>query len=658
MIPETTLRTRLLVSFIFASLTPLIVALLIVAPRYKDDIQREAQRALETNATIATESFSDLKRDRLEQARLNATTFSSATRRRGEVATQLRRQQVGVSNAYLLHVDPAMMVTHTVNSNVHRLQWPDLEAVLRSEEPTSFVSIIPRVEVDTLGLSSASGITLKDTKGGSADASEVEGALAVVAVSPADAGNVRGSLVVVDILNNDFDFVDSVTAKVGGVSTIFQNGVRVSTTVRDNDGARALGTAISDQVRAQTLVAGRPFRGEAFVVDRDYLTAYDPIRDPSGKVIGMVFVGVETTPYDNAVESFMVLMGVIMLLGAALAVVPGWVGSRELSRPLVAVSEAADRVAKGDLTVSVPETGFTEARTLATAFNSMTSDLRHLIGAMRVSSSTLDSVSSQIANAADAAAESGAIQASSVAETTATVEEIDRSFAAVADGARRVLEIAEESLAVAERGREAVEDGAGHVERLAGGTMAVREAAGDLAAVAEDIGQVTHVIKTISEQTKILALNAAIEAARAGDAGKGFRVVASEIRNLADSVTTSVDDIQRLVGQIQGASRALSDTAESQAGVGQQTVVETMKTRDAFDSIYDRMEGTALAAREIATAAAQQQAAARAIVGAMHDVSRGVSGNAAASRQLADSANDIERESAALSDELKGFKTD
>ena len=212
----------------------------------------------------------------------------------------------------------------------------------------------------------------------------------------------------------------------------------------------------------------------------------------------------------------------------------------------------------------------------------------------------------------------------------------------MADGARRVLDIAEDSLEAAQQGRGSIETSVINVEMLAGGSVAVAQGAEHLGEVAEDISQVTTLISSIAEQTKILALNAAIEAARAGEAGKGFGVVATEIRTLADSVSTSAGRIAQLVDGIQGASRILTETANSQGDSATNTVQSAAQTRRSFDDILEQMERTAHAAREIAAAAQQQQAASRQIVEVMHQVSSGVTGNAAASQQLASSADNIQ----------------
>lgn len=657
-----TLRTRLMISFIAASVIPLVIAAWVAVPWFQSSIEDEAQRALSLHASVATEILAEEKADRAAQAVVVAADLAQGGGyRQADLGMALTRQAITASLDHMLFLDNAGKVrAASTGSSGREYTWPQIAESLKSTEATTVLTIMPASEVEEMQAVRRTSVPLKETEGGSATEAEVEGALSMVTIAPVNnsAGAKVGTLVAVDVLKKDNTYVDSVVEKVGGVATIFQNGVRVSTTVKTEAGERAVGTAISDPVRQATLEGGQVYRGEAFVVNRDYFTYYEPIVDPTGTRIGMVFVGLDKTPYAATINRFTIAMVALVVLGLLLAIAFAYFASRALSNPIAVVGDAAGRVAGGDLTVTVPMTGFREAQVMGGAFNTMTSSLRSLIGNVNKTVRSLDSVAGEISSAADNEADSAASQASAVAEASATIEELDRSFAAVADGARRVLEIAEDSLEVAERGRGAVESGIGHVERLAGGAQVVVSAAASLNEVAEDIGQVTFVIGSIAEQTKILALNAAIEAARAGEAGKGFGVVAAEIRTLADSVSTSIGRIGSLVNNIQDASKELAASADAQATLGDATVHETGRTRESFDEIYARMDRTAAAAREIATAASQQQSAARQIVDVMQQVSRGVSGTAASSRQLAESAGDVKREAGRLASGLQGFKVD
>ncbi len=653
----TSLRTRLLFSFMLASVTPILVAILIAVPWYARSVNQQAERALEANSTVAAALLSENATAMRAYSEIAARAVTIKPMSEAELRSELARQAVGMNGDLVMWVDRKGDVI-TSRGDDHTLAWPEVAAAVKSRDQGSFFSIAPGEEFAAMGLSDRYKVAVKKTEGGSAPQSEADGVLTEVVVRPVQdsVSGLDGSIVIVSPLKGNNEFVDSLASKLGGAATIFQNGVRVATTVKDASGSRAIGTAVSDKVRAATLAKGVAYRGEAPVLGKPYLTAYNPIKNSDNETIGMLFVGLDKAPYDSTVRGFAIAMALVAVVAILVGIIPGGLASRALAAPIIAVSDAAEHVATGDLTVKVPEVGFTEARRMGAAFNTMTAGLREILGVVGSSSDRLDNVSAEIAKAASYEADSATSQASAVAEASATVQEIDRSFAAVADGARRVLEIAEDSLAVAENGREAVTDGAGQVERLASGAVSVRESANQLAEVANDIDQVTFVIGSIAEQTKILALNAAIEAARAGAAGKGFGVVATEIRNLADSVSTSIGRIDELVRAIQASSKALTLTAEQQASDGQHAVVETMRTRDSFDAIFDRMERTASAAREIASAASQQQSAARSIVEVMQQVSQGVSGTAASARQLAEAAGDVEREANGLAGNLRRFR--
>jgi methyl-accepting chemotaxis protein len=285
-----------------------------------------------------------------------------------------------------------------------------------------------------------------------------------------------------------------------------------------------------------------------------------------------------------------------------------------------------------------------EARQLGDAFNAMADGLRGVLTNAADASDGLGKVAKDISVAAEASADGSSRQASAVAQATATLEELSRSFNSVAEGAGHVLQIAEDSLETADTGRDTIDAGNRNMEELSQGSGEVRAAAEAMAGVAADITEMTSMISGIAEQTKILALNAAIEAARAGEAGLGFGVVSTEIRALADSVSASAGRISGLVSGIQEASTRLIKTAGSQESLSHKGVGDSHATRDSFDEIYARMSDTAAAAREIAAAAAQQRTASEQLVQAMQEVSSSTSESASTAQQLAASAKVVEEE--------------
>jgi len=654
------LKTRLVAGFMVVALVPLLVAAVLAVSWYRSTLEAEALKTLRTHAETADVLLAERVTDRSAQISSVARALSdSETRRKESLPGELLRQAAAVDVTYLAFVDQRGIVKGATTGALGRtLAWEELAGIVRAGDATGFVGVMPPAEVAGIGFSNKLQLDVEPAAGGSADPAEAAGALSVVAVAPVvtSAGDTVGAVIGVEALKLDSDVVNSVVEKVGGEATLFQNGVRVATTIKDEDGAPTVGTPVLDTVRAAVIAGGQAYEGREDIAGRSYLSSYEPLRDPEGDVVGMFFVALDHTPYATTERNFALGMLVVTVLGVGLANLIAVVAAKGIAAPVAGIISASEKVATGDLTVEVPTEGFREARKMAATFNTMTGELRGLLDSMGSSASALDAVAGDITTAASSEAEGAEAQASAVAQTTATLEELDRSFGAVAEGARRVREIAEDSLEVADSGRDMVQGNAMHVAHLADSSGDVLTAASELSAVATDIGQVTTVIRSIAEQTKILALNAAIEAARAGEAGKGFGVVAAQIRSLAESVSASVGRINSLVGGIQEASHTLAASSEKQVVLGTEAVQDVMITRDKFDEIYARMDNTASAAREIAAAAEQQQTAARQIVDVMHQVSAGVSSTASSAHQVAQAAGNVKREAGSLSGRIKAFR--
>jgi len=188
------------------------------------------------------------------------------------------------------------------------------------------------------------------------------------------------------LLNRNFEIVDRVKdivykgekykEKDIGTATIFQGDLRIATNVLDDAGARAIGTRVSRDVNQAVLAEGRRYLGRAFVVSHWYITAYDPIRDPDGLIIGMLYVGMLEKPYvdlrNTVMGTFTLLAGLaVVVLLILLSVI-----AANITRPIGVLVEATAKVARGDLDHQVEiETG-DELGQLAGSFNQMTEELR------------------------------------------------------------------------------------------------------------------------------------------------------------------------------------------------------------------------------------------------------------------------------------------
>jgi len=650
------LRGRLIAAFIAIVVTALLPAAVFGVVRFDAMVSEQAQNTATTSMRTASGLLSD-----------QVTTVSGAVGESAGDATLLgadmsmpsysadlasRADVAGLT--YLAVLTPSgTVLSSNLTSARLEISWDKLVEWAANGTATSGLAVIPQTDVRTLGLADDLQLDVKETPNGTVVPDEEQGALCILATSPMG-GN---TLVGLRVLKLDYELVDSVVAKLGGTATVFQGGVRVSTTVKDGTGERAVGTVVSDTVRAEVLDNGRPFTGQAFVVDREYLASYEPLRDIEGNVIGMLYAGVDKTPFTAATRSFALTFGGVVVVALALALVGAFTVSRALTSPITTIGDAAARVATGDLTTRVPAQGYREARDLAESFNTMTSGLKAIIAQVDGSVHQLRAVSGEITAASSSSSEQANRQASAVAQTTATLEEMSRSFQSVSDGARRVLQVAEDALESAQDGVTTVDRAHDAMDELAAGARDLSTAAVAMDAVASEITEMTTIITGIAGQTKILALNAAIEAARAGEAGKGFAVVSSEIRSLADNVAQSAARIVDMVSGIQDASSRFQQAAIRQSTLSDSTLASRRESRQTFGLIVQQMEDTALAAREIAEAIVQQTRASDQLVQAMHLVSISSTETAAASRQLTDSAHSVESEAEMLVQGLTRFRT-
>lgn len=159
------------------------------------------------------------------------------------------------------------------------------------------------------------------------------------------------------LLNRNFDIVDKIKeivhegqvyeGKEIGTATIFQGGLRISTNVKNQDGSRALGTLVSDEIRDRVLKEGSRWVGEAFVVNAIYIAAYEPIRSPTNKIVGILYVGVLRQPFDDVLQKTLITFLEIALVGIVLIVLISVFLARRLARPLTRLEEIARNIAGG-----------------------------------------------------------------------------------------------------------------------------------------------------------------------------------------------------------------------------------------------------------------------------------------------------------------------
>ncbi|QFI70401.1 methyl-accepting chemotaxis protein [Sinorhizobium alkalisoli] len=328
---------------------------------------------------------------------------------------------------------------------------------------------------------------------------------------------------------------------------------------------------------------------------------------------------------------------------------------RHFARRTSALVEVARKVSAGDLERRAAYEGRDELAILGLSFNHVTSKLSGMIENERDDRERLEELLATISETAQHLSSSAAEilagttqqvegmreQSSAVAETVASVDDVLQTAEQAAQRAQQVSASYETAVTVSSEGRKALDDTVTMMNTVNARTEAI---AGDILSLAEnslEIGEIVSVVAEIADQTNLLALNAAIEASRAGEHGRGFNVVASEIRALADQSKSATTRVRRILTEIQKSTNAAVVGAEE----GTKSVSRALDTvREAGDTIRQLESIIADSARsvaQIAASAGQQKAGMKQIHDAMHYIDQASSQNLSAIRQAEEAAKDL-----------------
>lgn len=359
------------------------------------------------------------------------------------------------------------------------------------------------------------------------------------------------------------------------------------------------------------------------------------------RTVGTIQIGVNYKQVDAVLRKLVLVVGIAGGVILCLAVLCVRVFTGNVTSGITQFSESAGKVAEGDLRIQIAEEGYEEIRTLARAFNTMASNLRGTVRQVQEAGEKAGKFSSNVISLIQEQATNATQEAASISEITATVSELSRTSQQIAQSAEAVKETATKTVDMAQKGNVLVREGGEATNRIRMRVSDIAQKTLFLGEKSHEIGKVMDIIQEIASEIHLLALNAAIESAAAGEFGRRFSVVASEVRRLAEKTRESTDTIRTIISEIKAATDTSIQATE-------QGMVEVNKWKDtialsinAFEEIILGIEKTSEASTQISLATHQQTSANEQVVQAMHQVAETVQSTAAKMKGTSASAGEM-----------------
>ncbi|MFP5495872.1 methyl-accepting chemotaxis protein [Pseudomonas sp. SDO5522_S412] len=552
-----------------------------------------------------------------------------------------------------------------------------------------------------------------------------------------------------EVLNNNFAEVDEFKQMSGGVATLFvrsgEDFIRVSTSLTKQDGSRAIGTALDHQHPAyQRLLGGQGYVGRAVLFDRSYMTQYSPVRDASGKVIAVLFVGFDYTDAQNAQfdnlkrfrigqtgslalldeqkhwlvppagvqaldQSIPVMLdlaakpgkgrfwsdknedfysvavpfeggpwsvvasmpkaeiravtwsvGLRLAIGSLLAMLLA-VGAavwllRSKLQPLGDLVRQAEALGAGDLSARLNVSSHDEIGQLARSFNQMGEALSTMVSHIRKAAEDVNSRAQALSGLSGGAYEGMEQQSGEITSMAGAVEEFSATSLNIADNMGNTERLAQDNAQQTRIGRTSMQEASSSLEHIATALNSTATVINTLGQRSQEIGGIVGVITAIAEQTNLLALNAAIEAARAGEQGRGFAVVADEVRNLASRTRQATDEISGMIQSIQQETGNAISTMEQGNVLMQEGLARNADVASALARIDEQSRSAGQQFAAITTATQEQSSTATLLSSNLQSIALANSEQREVVSNLAITAKELETLAAGLRHEVDRFR--
>jgi methyl-accepting chemotaxis protein len=360
----------------------------------------------------------------------------------------------------------------------------------------------------------------------------------------------------------------------------------------------------------------------------------------------------------RSIDRSMVLCGILGGLAVLFLILTVIVLTRIVSRPLKDLSVLSTRIGKGDLTAEIRQVSHNdEVGSLFQAFRIMTDNMRTMVKENKESVNLLSSSSAEILAAATQVAASSVETATAVSQTTSTVEEVRQISESSSAKAKAVSDKAEKNTEIAQNGKKAVASLVENMDNIRERVESIAESVVRLSEQGQAIGEIIASVNDIADQSNLLAVNAAIEAAKAGEYGKGFGVVAQEIKGLAEQSRQATTKVRAILLDVQkGTSAAVMATEQGNKAVD----IGVKQSQEAGESIRVLTDSVAEAAQtaiQIAASNQQQMAGISQVTSAMENIKQGSAQTAASTKQAEIAARNLNELAQKIKQLMEHYRT-